>query len=149
MKLYRGKKRLCMRHIPSMDREILRWALSVKPGDYIGTCFGYNSKVTEIVPMWRNEGKYYRNKKNKNWFLEEVRFTDTKGRWHFCPGGGCAFPPETPKFITEYFLNYYKDFLNNPSDWEDPVRAQKIVSAIEGGIPIVNEFGELLPEFLL
>lgn len=104
-KLYRGKKRLCKKLL--FRPKMLKWALTVKVGDYIGTCLGHNRQVAKIEYLWINEGLWSRCKQNRSWFLEEVIFQDTTGGSHTCPGGGCAFPPESVEQILEYWATYW------------------------------------------
>ncbi len=100
-KIFHGKKRLCKKSI-RRDWRILNWAITVKVGDYIGTCTGTNAQVAKIEYHWANEGAR-RYKPNRSWYLDEIGFHDTKGGFHFCPGGGCAFPPESPEQILKYY----------------------------------------------
>jgi len=102
MRWYKGKKRLAKKLL-GKQLWLIKWALTIKPGDYIATCEGCNRKVTEVEYDWINEGLFRRGKKNKTRVICEVRFTDTNGQWHNCPGGGCAYPAETPEQVTAYF----------------------------------------------
>jgi len=105
--LYKGKSRLCKKLFHSFDKDLLTWALSVKVGDYISTCEGCNRKVASIGYFWNNEGLWQRGKKNRNWFLSEVVFTDSNGRKHYCPGGGCASPKESNEMIINRFKEHW------------------------------------------
>lgn len=151
-RLYVGKKRLCHPFI-SYDEPLLRWACSVKPGDYIATCEGMNRKVAEVVPEWRNHGFYTSDKRNSHWFLQEIRFTDTRERWHYCPGGGCALPKESPETVTVYQTGWAKWILSEESAWyKDDEAAKKhaelLLSYVEQGKAIVDCYGELIPELM-
>lgn len=159
MKLYKGKKRLAMSMMPARHRKLMEWALSIKPGDYIATCEGCNRKVAKIDFIeWRNEGWWNRCKPNKTWFVGEVSFEDTHGNLHHCPGGGCAYPAETPQEVTEYFRAWAFDKASEEflfSWWgkdQDTINEgletlRKFQEALRTGAPIVDEHGELLPEF--
>lgn len=161
MKLWKGKKRLAKRMLGSRlgsRFRLLTWALTIKEGDYIATCEGCNRKVTKIEVDWRNEGIWRRSRANKTWFVDEVCFTDTRGRLHFCPGGGCAYPAETPEEVTAYFREWAFDECAEERirHWngEDIERAERQIAemnvmrvALQEGRPIVDEHGELLPEF--
>ncbi len=158
MKLWVGKKRLAMRRMPAQHRRLMQWALSVKPGDYVGTCEGCNRKVAKIDFVdWVNEGTW-RGRPNKTWFVSEVSFEDTHGRLHHCPGGGCAYPPETPEAVTSYFRGWAFDkgseeflshwFAGQPEKIEAGLaRLREFQEALRSGAPIVDEHGELLPQF--
>lgn len=155
-------------------RKLLKWAMSIKVGDYIATCEGCNRKVTEIEPEYVELETYLdeesdlgrlvfgeRVEPTGTLVLDEVRFTDTNGRWHHCPGGGCAYPAETPEQVTKYFTDWAVDPGREKQirHWwgEKPENAerlqqeldswQQMLRAITAGAPIVDEHGELLPEF--
>lgn len=148
MRLWYGKKRLALKFI-GWDRKILAWAMSVKPGDFIATCEGCNRRVTEVQPKWANEGYWKRGKPNRTWIVHEVQFTDSHGRWHYCPGGGCAYPKQTPAEVTAYYRHIALDKPNiaMEKDWGWFDRFERIRQALRTGAPIVDEFGEFLPEF--
>lgn len=102
-KLYRGKKRYCWPWLSC--RDLLNWAISVKVGDYIATCTGFNEKVAKIEYVWSNVGWYHREKMDNNWFLNEVIFHNATGGVHYCPGGGCALPRQSNEKIVSYYQN--------------------------------------------
>ncbi len=123
-KLYKGKKRICLKHLCSEFKRLLKWALTINVGDYIATCEGCNRKVAKIEYIWYNEALWRgKNKPNAHWWLAEVALTDTNGRYHVCPGGGCALPKETVEQIKSYFKN----------DWNEDVE--------------LDEFGEIVKPY--
>ena len=136
---------------------MLRWALTIKPGNYIATCEGCNRQVVSVEHRWENVGWWTRCRPNKTWLLSEVCFTDTHGGMHWCPGGGCAYPAETPEEVTSYFREWsaigredqLRHWFNN--EQEKSQRAledlEKLRSALRDGRPIVDGYGELLLEF--
>ena len=162
--LYQGDRRAAVEYFRTSrgryNRSLFKWALEVEVGDYIGTCEGCNRKVTEIEPQFVNANYFRENPHTgpETFVLYEVQFTDTNGRWHHCPGGGCAYPAETPKEVTTYFRQWAfnekreerirhwhgkdeKAVKKAIADW------QKMLKALEAGRPIVDEHGELLPAF--
>lgn len=152
-RLWVGKKRLCYPLIRIFDEEMLRWACGVKVGEYIGTCEGHNRKVAAIDPDWSNVGSWRGRgeKRLQHYFLREVVFTDTKGSWHYCPGGGCAFPAETPEQITEDKRSFYSAVLNDEIEYykDDLIKqqyAEKIMNRLTHNLPIVDEFGKIISE---
>lgn len=170
MKLWKGKKRLAKRMLgrrafsvenPNNHVRLLRWAMSVKVGSYIGTCEGCNRKVADIEVDWNNEGFWSRSKANKTWFVSEVCFTDTRGRLHYCPGGGCAYPAETPEEVTAYFREwaFAEDAEGRIRHWNGEsvdgiertnrqiAELHELQLALREGRPIVDVHGELLQAF--
>jgi len=141
-------------------RRLFKWALEVKEGDYIGTCEGCNRKVTEIEADFIDVNEF-REKPHtgpETFILYEVQFTDTNGRWHHCPGGGCAYPAKTPEQVTAYFREwaFYEKREERIRHWhgKDERAAEKVIAdwqkllkALKSDQPIVDEHGELLPEF--
>lgn len=131
--------------------------MTIKPGDYIGTCEGTNRKVATIEIDWRDDGDWRRSKPNGTRWIHEVIFTDTNGGMHWAPGGGCAFPAEPPQKVTERIVNRARWTLNGGLDkWygndkENLEKSHKIssmiLSAWEAGLPVVDAHGEILPEF--
>lgn len=155
MKLFKGKKRLALKRINTRHREILTWALSVKPGDYVASCEGTNRKVAKVKPIWRNEGEFMRGNPNRTYFLDEVIIEDTHGRWHTIPG--CATYPETPEEVTAYQREWAIEWgTESVNSWfkDNPERLEKALGEIAKfqkafyeNRAIVDEHGELLPEF--
>lgn len=183
--LYRGNREIAIQYWRDDNdssykrrmRKLLKWALSVKVGDYIGTCEGCNRKVTEIAPEFveleefidveesgdgeshlvigSSDGEF---KPTDTEILREVQFTDTNGRWHHCPGGGCAYPAETPEQVTAFFREWAFDPKREERIrhwWGDKDQElqqalddwQQMLAAFKAGEPIVDEHGELLPKF--
>lgn len=155
--LWKGRKREAKRLLGGVKRqEQLRWAMSIEPGDYIGTCDGCNRQVTDVEIGVSNAGTWLRGRAGRTEVVTEVRFTDSLGNWHFCPGGGCAYPPKTPEAVTEYFRGWAYNSEDMLRDWfgSDEKRLQHSLDrmrsmreALVSGQPIVDEHGELLPEF--
>jgi hypothetical protein len=155
-RLWTGKSRLGKK-IVGRYRKILEWAVTIEPGDWIATCEGCNRQVTDIEIYWINEGlsRTTRNyeaghRKNKTWAVEEVRFTDTRNRWHSAPGGGCAFPKETNEQIEAYYKAWIKQAKQDKLMWDDEkfhARLAKMEQAFASGLSIVDENGQFLPEF--
>jgi len=98
-KIYKGKKRIALKGTSMWMRKVFNWLINTKPGDYVATCEGCNRKIAKI------EYKVVRYRKHQT--ISGGSITDTNGRNHSCPGGGCALPPETPEEI-----NAYQDAMN-------------------------------------
>lgn len=144
MKLYRGKWKYARRHYyGSMSMARLQWALSLKPGDYISTCEGCNRYVTSIKVTWCNDGRWRYGKSNKHSFIEDVEFTDSKGRVHYLSGHGCVMPQESEQEL----MQGYHEGLQYWEGHELTERQQMFKEALESGKTILDCQGELLPEF--
>jgi len=141
-KLWEGNKRLALSFL-GKRKEILTWAIGVRIGDYIATCEGCNRKVDDIEYIWKNEGASRRGKPNKTWVLDEVIFTDTNGRVHYCPGGGCALPKESIKEIEQYHRELIEEYKDDKGARLSQ-RLLKMKDALDNGRPVVDEYGEYI-----
>lgn len=105
----------------------LVWGLSLKPGDIIGTCTGYNEKIETITPVWGTVHRTGRVLLNFNVVTEQ-------------PVGGnyslmaCCNPAETKTGIMAYFKEYIT---------KDP-RADYFLRMLASG-QILREDGTLTP----
>lgn len=146
-KLWKGKKRLALKHLWKGKRHVLEWAITISPGDWIATCEGTNRQVKEVEYSWFHVGK-------RTKVLSEVWFTDTRGGTHCCPGGGCALPKETIPEIETYYKGWIEAVNEDPdciSGWDPEGKFKRTLEGMqkkfEEGNTIVDEHGELLPEF--
>lgn len=153
-RLWKGKGRICKPFLH--DYNLLQWGLALKPGDYFASCCGCNRQVKEITKIhWTNTGLFHNHRKySKNWIISEVSMTDTYGGYHSFPGGGCVLQKETPEQVREYNISFIKERLKefeNPNvvPWSKNEFSilQKQFKRIENGHPIVDDFGEFLPDW--
>jgi len=93
-KMWKGKKRIALKGTSKWMRTVYKWLLNAKPGDYVATCEGCNRKIAKIEYEVIQYGKHR--------VLNGGGITDTHGRWHSCPGSGCALPPETREQLAAY-----------------------------------------------
>ena len=171
-RLYKGSEQTAAPHFEKKwPKDLLLWALDIQIGEYFASCEGCNRKVTakelmfveahEFTPDLDHEFDDERNwnrEDQETQILHEVIFTDNRGRWHHCPGGGCALPKETPEEVTAYhrewaFDDKYPESAKtwhgkNVESYEKAIAGWKrMQEALRAKRPIVDEFGELLPEF--
>ena len=154
MKLYHRFSRFKYRRInPSKKQdERLKWALSLKPGDLINDCSGFNRIVKKIEP------DYIRSK--KGWAVVNVDFT-TEPHDGGCSLIHCGVTKAVPREELE------SDYISSHTQWRDKWVDQlkmwygkdkeaweKRISLIDRRIVIVqsgghflDERGILLPEF--
>lgn len=131
MRWYHGKKRVVCKTFNLQFRRVMAWAVNVKPGDYISTCQGCNRKV-ELVRLLRvNIGRRTR-------VAIDADFVDTHGCHH--DPVTCAGPPWTVAQVISNFRSY-KQLRDFPDD-----NLRRIHERLDAGLPIVDEYGELLPE---
>lgn len=160
-KLWYGKSRLAKSYM-GYSKNILEWAITIRPSDWIATCEGCNRQVAKIEYKWSNVGessgklrdnKWVRGRRNGTWVLHEVWFTDTRGGFHCCPGGGCALPKESIQEIEEYHKSWIKgldDYNSDYMPWSSPkfvAQLKRMKEVFDSGGTIVDENGEFLPEF--
>lgn len=131
MKLYRKFSRFeVRRHVPRWLEKKLRWALTLKPGDLINDCSGFNHPLVEIEPLIRVNGR-------GGWYIFDVDFT-TEG------GGGCSLrhcgvePAKTREACEKRHLEFLNHWLapGGPGEqfhggWENPKHEEYQKEAIK------------------
>jgi hypothetical protein len=137
MRLYRGSKFAFYRRVPRWQRELLKWVVTLKPGDVFGACTGLNHYVKEIKIHWRRIGRRSR-------FIEEVCLIDTTDRWHWAPGGGCVCKPYTVEEIKTFFIEGLEYWEEN--GWDPEGKTRKLVECFKADIPVLDSNGVLLPD---
>lgn len=106
MKLYKHYSRLAFVRLVSkrLQKRIL-WALSLKPGDLVNGCSGFNHRVAEVKPeIWQT---------GKGWYISNVDFVMQDGACCSLLHCGVSTPLSRDEIENEHlkFLNYY---LTNP-----------------------------------
>lgn len=148
MRMYHGISRFqYRRRFPkgSWDNRTILWGASLKPGDVVASCTGFNVRIATIEPHRVHAHYWLGNGFSRNgWWIQDFRITDSEGDWHTLPGGGCVMPRETVDQIRAYWCgfdeNYHESFHN------DFTRA--VHAAFESGSYPVDADGVLLPEFI-
>lgn len=133
-KLYTGNKRNAFRYLRAANLKRLLFLVSLRPGDLVNDCDGYNHRVKEIRPY-------------RPWFgvidFEQLIFED--GRWS-C---GCPYGPDKP-WSPERIRNFHNlsdeeiDKMKKTGWWDD--RNQRLIERIRSGEPITDEHGIYLEE---
>jgi len=159
MKLYAHMTRFQYRRLWSKragDTKLLAWGSTLKPGDIVSTCQGFNSRIASIEAQrvyaheWLGKGSATR----KGWFINEFKVIDTDEYWHYFPtGGGCVSYPETVERIKTYWLSWTGDWLERWYDGDKDKIAQHrifpeaVQKAFRSDRYPVDSDGVLLPEF--
>lgn len=128
MKLYSGTtKRIFKKRVGKYGIESLNFGKTLKVGDLIYTCSGYNKRIKEVNPC------YYNWKlSSKSWYISDFEIiTEDGGR---CFLRSCCDPPRTKQQITDYWKNMNSDWFKDCG----------LAVAARNGEEIVNENGELL-----
>src|SRR4051812_35912376 len=97
MKLYSGiSKRLAKKQIGRRWYK-LQYGLSLKPGDLVSSCKGYNERILEVVPCWH--GRYH-----GRYVVDFDIETEVGSCCSLC--SCCTFPLETREQIIAYWLSW-------------------------------------------
>ena len=154
MKLYKGISKLIIcrnYYYPKSSRDKIKWGLSLKVGDYINGCSGFNAKIVEIIPQKCPIGS--------GWFIGDIDFQFENGG--YCSLLNCGVEPslsreQIEKNHLEYLdwwltnkdgaANWYQG-LDNPKYQIEIQSLMKTWEALKAGVHICNEQGELLKEF--
>lgn len=128
----------------------IKWALSLKPGDMINDCTGFNVKIIKINPDIRYT--------KSGWYICNVDFDVTPF------GGGCSLnhcgivPPIPREKIESDMLEHLESYISSGTlaEWygkdtkafnEALSDCQKKIDTIRSGGHITNEHGMILKEF--
>lgn len=145
MKLYKNISRFRFRRMFSKGGHAearLRWGLSLKPGDVISACTGFNVRVAKTTPSkvraarWWGFGGIKFNGRGHGWFIDDVLVEDTAGGHHYIMS--CCWEPETVKQIEEQWAGWAGS--SDMTSWA------KIAQMVKDGQRICDDAGVILPE---
>lgn len=140
-KPYKGRKRVCFKGIPIWYRKRLYHFLQYKVGDWINTCEGWNRQIAAIEYDWIKISK-------NNWFLQDIIFTDSHGKYHYVSGPGCVEPKQSNEEICNYWLECWADIHNLNEEGTFSNKFTKYALFLKAkanqNIPIITENGEPL-----
>ncbi len=114
----------------------LQYGLSLKPGDLISSCKGYNERVLEVVPCWN----YTRQQRIVSDFDIE---TEVGSCCSLC--SCCTYPLETRDQIIAYWLSW-----DTPEAraWLPPDhRCAAIIQGIKDGVEVFDVDGQPTYDF--
>lgn len=145
MKLYKHVSRFHFRkHVCGYREKRIRWALSLKPGDLVNDCTGFNRVVASTRPEIVN----YHN----GWFICDVDIT-LAPYGAVCPMFSCGVvPPRHRNILEEEWLSdveywVFGEGADSISNDEQKNQLRKRVDILKSGGHILDERGVLLPEF--
>ena len=140
--LYYGAKFAFLRRHRMWERERMRWGLSLKVGDYIAACTGYNHVITKIEYFYSRVGR-------KSRYIDEILITDDRGRWHYLDcSGGCVQKAESVDQIIQYWLSWGSGLDDlEKNGWDPKGMTRTIVQDLKEGKRVFSEHGELLPRY--
>jgi hypothetical protein len=149
MKLYKRITRFQFRRrFPkgSYDEKKLLWGASLKPGDVIATCSGFNVRIKEIVPQVGGAKSWFgHTRRNKEgWFIDDFFVKDEDGGVHYT--NSCCWKPETPEKIKKYWGEVTKEYIVDmqAKGWDSGFM-QNIYDELQAGKEITDKDGILLP----
>jgi hypothetical protein len=144
MKLYKRMSRfLFHRELSSYKVKRIKWALSLKPGDLINDCSGFNVIVKNVIPersgFFRSSKGWVHNGRN-GWFIYSVNF-------ELDPFGSCDLfscgvePPLTAKEITEKMRAWYESWGEPHGGWQYKTEEDLVWQRLKRGECICDERG--------
>lgn len=146
MKIYRGKIRLAKAAIGNKNFREITEACSLKIGDYIGTCEGFNRKIHKIEYSWMNLNQELGHKPGRTEVIYEVNFVDRNGGMHFFPSPGCVNAPKKPEDIQRWFNGFINSGHMGLCGFSVKIE-REMRNALESNQLITDSFGEILPKF--
>lgn len=149
MKLYHRFPRLrYLRYANKRRQEKIRWALTLKPGDLINDCSGFNVVIHEVEP------DYWRSPRRRGWAITNVYFTlDPHGS---CSLLHCGVEPARPRdeLEAEFLANYgHPTYVDQLRQWygdhwpdfnEHTAKLSRQLETLRAGGHILDERGILL-----
>lgn len=133
MKLYKRYSKIAYnRRLSKRQQENLKWALSLKPGDIINDCSGFNSIIKEVIPDVRQT--------KRGWFIYNVDFIVEPF------GGSCSLvhcgiePALTPEQIENRIREFY-DWCEPHGGWGIKTEKDPTWTRLQQGLPICDERG--------
>lgn len=131
MKLYSGTtKRIFKKKVGKYGLIHLNQAKTLKVGDLLYTCRGYNQRIAEILPEFN-----CRRLSANSWYVWDFQIILNDG--NCCSWNHCCSLPCSKQEITDYWKNMNHDWFKDCS----------LAIAAKSGQDIVNADGELLKEF--
>lgn len=150
MKLYKNISRFRWRRMfskGSQSEKKLLWGASLKPGDLVAACTGFNVRIVAIQPekTWAKDwfsstlfGAYKFKGRPQGWFIHDFQITDEQGMWHYIDS--CCWEKET----VEQIEAFWKSIPPRPND-EKLCRIQALLAE---GKRICDDDGVILPELV-
>ncbi len=129
MKLYSGTtKRIFKKRVGKYGVESLNFGKTLKVGDLVFTCMGYNKRIKEIIPCYRAD-----RLASKSWYISDFKIVTEDDRSCFLYH--CIEPAKSKEEIIDYWKNINVDF-----------KSCGLAIAAKNGEEIVDENGELIKE---
>lgn len=129
MKIYRKTRiRLAKAFLGKRCWEKMNFGATLKPGDLIGTCKGYNEVIKEIWPEWRSLGK---GRVVVDFYIETEAGSS-------CSLYNCCCKAETREEIIAYWLQPW------PDEW---ACFSTVGAALRAGKEVFDEKGQLNYEY--
>lgn len=146
MKLYKGITRFQFRRLyPKKSFRFLKWLVSLKPGDVVSSCVGFNVRIKSVKLIKMHCSTFYDVNPNKvdGWWINEIEIIDETGRYHIAPG--CAWPKEPVARIEKYWMGYTEEYLQEQEalGWDHKF-TRKIQGLLKAGKQVVDSDGVLL-----
>lgn len=102
MKLYSGTtKRIFKKRVGKYGIESLNFGKTLKVGDLIYTCSGYNKRIKEIIPYYRVDGL-----STKNWYISDFKIVTEDNRSCFLYH--CIEPAKSKEEIIYLNSNWFE-----------------------------------------
>lgn len=140
MKLYKRATRFQFRRRFGCGRSFahITWASTLKPGDVVADCSGFNSRIASITPEKR--------KTRRGWYINDFQIIDTRGGHHYV--NGCVWKAESLEQIHGFWLAYTEEHMamREKQGW-NMTFTRAVVHALTNGTPVFDADGVLLPEW--
>lgn len=140
---FSGKKRICKKYSFLATEPNLKWLLSLRLGDYIGSCSGYNVKIAKVEYHWNYPHARVSGRRLNQLVLDDILFVDDTGRHHYASGPGCVDRPYSLEQIHAGIKGWFSE-ENIALGWVSRDRFEIVQKRFAEGLPFVDEHGVLL-----
>lgn len=143
VRIYTGFSKIAaLEYFPARKLRRLLVLASVRPGDLVQDCDGFNHRVTKVNLVWDNGSWKERNVKGR--YLSDIQFEFEDG--HVPCGCGADRTPSSVAEIEEFWSEWIPYQRHNGFGWADGPFYDEILRRLSSKESICDKDGIMLPE---
>lgn len=141
IKLYKNFTRFgALKQIPAAERKYFLWGRSLRPGDIVHNCSGFNGIVKSLTPEYgtpcwfRKDGTEYTRRRARVLCDIDIEFQDSSR----CSLIHCVSPAVSKEAIIKYWKHWSEQGYHLAKQWPNILA---IIEKYRSGVPICDERG--------
>lgn len=142
-RFYTGHKLAAYSALPAWRLRRLIKEASVREGDLIHDCDGFNHRVESATIVMNRVGSWRYPKGSNGTYMREVDIVITGGQYR------CSCSPPSPPLpreeIEKWFLSWIEYQRSSGTMWADGAEYDDMLKRLQSGLPICDEDGCPLP----